>query len=188
MAVLRERVPVVAERLPNMKKYLIPLLALLFGAKYAVHAQAKNPKYTQRLKELYHNTVPTISPEAARDRLESEEDILLLDTRAPREYEVSHISGAQFVDFDGFKKKDVAGVPRDQPVIVYCSVGYRSERIGERLQKLGFTQVYNLYGGIFEWKNQGFKVVNQENQDTEFIHTYNEDWGQWLDKGEKVVR
>jgi hypothetical protein len=69
---------------------------------------------------------------------------------------------------------------------VYCSVGYRSERIGEKLLKLGYTDVVNLYGGIFEWKNQGLDVYNSSNYPTDSVHTYNKSWGKWLVKGIKV--
>ena len=48
------------------------------------------------------------------------------------------------------------------PTIVYCTIGARSETIGEKLKKNGFTNVYNLYGGIFEWKNADFKVLNKK--------------------------
>jgi 3-mercaptopyruvate sulfurtransferase SseA len=69
---------------------------------------------------------------------------------------------------------------------VYCSVGYRSERVGEKLQKLGYQNVYNIYGGIFEWKNEGMQVVNRQNQPTDSVHTYNKNWSKWLLKGVKV--
>ena len=40
-------------------------------------------------------------------------------------------------------------------IIVYCSIGVRSEDIGEKLKELGYTKILNLYGGIFDWKNKG---------------------------------
>jgi rhodanese-related sulfurtransferase len=72
-----------------------------------------------------------------------------------------------------FSEEVVADLPREAPVIVYCSVGYRSEKIGEKLQKLGFQNVHNLYGGIFQWKNDGFEVLNAQkvNQPTACIPT-----------------
>ena len=71
-------------------------------------------------------------------------------------------------------------------MVVYCTVGYRSERIGEKLQKMGFQDVHNLYGGITEWVNQGHKVVDPEGNETPKVHTYSKDWGKWLKEGEKV--
>ena len=75
---------------------------------------------------------------------------------------------------------------KDQEVIVYCSVGYRSERIGEKLQKAGYTNVKNLYGGIFSWKNEGNEVVRDADIPTDSVHTYNKSWGKWLLKGIEV--
>ena len=65
-------------------------------------------------------------------------------------------------------------------------MGYRSEKISEQLLDAGYTDVANLYGGIFEWKNQNQKVVNMDGQTTESVHAYNRTWGIWLKNGEKV--
>ena len=80
----------------------------------------------------------------------------------------------------------VEDLDKDKPVILYCSVGYRSEKIGERLQEMGFTEVYNLYGGIFDWKNKDNPVVNTHQNPTDSVHTYNKNWSKWLTKGVKV--
>jgi predicted sulfurtransferase len=64
-------------------------------------------------------------------------------------------------------------------------VGYRSEKIAKRCQAAGFKQVYNLYGGIFEWVNQGNTVVNADGP-TEQVHTYDKKWSVWLDRGIRV--
>lgn len=171
-----------------MKYLFLIMFSFLFGASNMSAQTALNPKYTKKLNRLYKNSVPLVEAEEAGEMMTNTENIMVLDTRSEREFAVSHIEGAQFVDFDSFKKKDFAGVDKDQPVLVYCSVGYRSERIGEKLQKMGFSNVHNLYGGIFEWKNRGLNVVDNSNSATEKVHTYNEDWGQWLDKGVKVTK
>lgn len=76
-------------------------------------------------------------------------------------------------------------MPKFALVIVYCSVGYRSERIGEKLQDAGFINVQNLYGGIFKWVNEGMPVYNSIGP-TKQVHGYSRSWGVWLQKGEKV--
>ena len=98
------------------------------------------------MESLYKKTVPLIKSDALKPKLE---DVVLLDTRAKEEFEVSHIKGARFVDYDDFEVEKVKDIPIDQEIIVYCSVGYRSERVGEKLQKAGYSNVKNLYGGIF---------------------------------------
>lgn len=138
--------------------------------------------FEEKLESLYKNTVPLIKAEELSDK----KNVVLLDIRSPEEYEVSHLEGAVMVDYDRFSKNDVKEIKKDQEVIVYCSVGYRSERIGEKLQKMGFKNVKNLYGGIFDWKNKDLLVVNQYNQPTDSVHTYNRAWSKWLKNGIKV--
>ena len=83
------------------------------------------------------------------------EKVILLDTREKKEYEISHIPGAIWVGYNNFKLKRVKEIAKDTKIVTYCSVGYRSERIGEKLQKAGFTDVSNLKGSIFKWVNEG---------------------------------
>ena len=80
----------------------------------------------------------------------------------------------------------VAEIPKSDTIVVYCSIGYRSERIGEKLLAAGYKNVFNLYGGIFDWKNNDRVVVDSKNEPTEKVHSYNKTWGLFLDKGEKV--
>lgn len=141
--------------------------------------------YEEKLESLYRKTVPLIDSDSLKEKLGSP-DTYVIDTRSKEEYQVSHIAGAQFLDYNNHSKKDFKHIPKDADVIVYCTVGYRSERVGEELQRLGFTNVKNLYGGIFEWKNQENGVVNEHNAPTDSVHTYSESWSKWLDKGIKV--
>ncbi len=68
---------------------------------------------------------------------------------------------------------------------MYCSLGIRSSTIAIKLKKAGYTNVLNLYGGIFEWKNSGYRVYNRDEKETEKVHTYKQEWSKWLLKGEK---
>jgi len=118
--------------------------------------------------------------------MDSGQRVILLDTRSPEEYTVSHIPGASLIDYDKFKSADVQKLDRSAEIIVYCSVGYRSERIGEKLQEMGFTNVKNLYGGIFQWANEGQTLLNKNSLPTDSVHTYNKRWSEWLKRGIKV--
>ena len=70
--------------------------------------------------------------------------------------------------------------------MVYCSLGIRSEDVAEKLKKAGYTNVLNLYGGIFEWKNNDFTIYDSEEKETENVHTFDEAWSKWLTKGIKI--
>ncbi|MER3327952.1 MAG: rhodanese-like domain-containing protein, partial [Candidatus Kapaibacterium sp.] len=87
---------------------------------------------------------------------------------------------------DDFELSRVQEISKDSKIVVYCSVGYRSEKIAEKLQGAGYTDVSNLYGGIFEWVNQDRAVVDDQNTPTTKVHAFSRVWGVWLNKGEKV--
>jgi rhodanese-related sulfurtransferase len=116
-------------------------------------------------------------------------DAILLDAREEKEYEVSHLENAICVGYDKFKLEEtIARLPEDKnaKIVVYCSLGIRSETVAHKLIEAGYTNVYNLYGGIFEWKNANFKVIDTLGKSTEKVHTFNKDWSKWLKKGKKV--
>lgn len=142
--------------------------------------------FDEKLNSILDKSVPFVYAEELNALTQNSNNILILDTRSDREYKVSHIPDAVFIDYDDFASDVMKGYDKGQPVIVYCSVGYRSEKIGEKLQELGFSNVRNLYGGIFEWKNSGYEVVNSNGVRTDSVHTYNESWSKWLKKGVKV--
>ncbi|MBU2062476.1 MAG: rhodanese-like domain-containing protein [Bacteroidetes bacterium] len=120
--------------------------------------------------------------------LKDKKNLIYLDAREPKEYQVSHIKNALFVGYDDFKSEIVTSKIKDKStaIVVYCSIGVRSENIGEKLQQLGYTNVYNLYGGIFKYKNEGGTVYNLQNKPTDSVHTYNKKWSKYLTKGNKV--
>ncbi|RCW90373.1 rhodanese-like domain-containing protein [Winogradskyella arenosi] len=137
------------------------------------------------LKTYNKESVPYISvQELAMPKTKA----ILLDAREIEEYEVSHIKGAIFVGYSTFNLEDVAlSFPNlNTNIVVYCSLGVRSETIAEQLKKRGYTNVYNLFGGIFEWKNNNFPVYNSEEKETEHIHAYSKAWSKWLIKGKKI--
>lgn len=113
---------------------------------------------------------------------------IILDTREPKEYAVSSLKNAICVGYDFFDLKTVTDTIKDknQPIVVYCSLGIRSETIGEKLKAAGYTNVKNLYGGIFEWKNNDFDVYNSKEAATDSVHAFSEDWSKWLKKGIKI--
>ncbi len=115
--------------------------------------------------------------------------VIIIDSRELNEYKISRIENAIHVGFEDFNLKKtlemVKGNNSKAVIVVYCSVGYRSGKIATRLIENG-VQSYNLYGGIFEWANRGFRLVDDNNLVTTKVHTYNKSWSKWLFKGEKV--
>ncbi len=141
--------------------------------------------FDEKIESLLNKTVPLVSEKELSELLSKDQKPVVLDTRSREEYEVSHIDGAMFIDYDSFENEMLKGINKNDTVIVYCSVGYRSEKIGEKMQKLGYKNVLNLYGGIFDWKNNGQQVTNNTGI-TDSVHTYNKSWSHWLNNGVKV--
>lgn len=138
------------------------------------------------LNKWNHKNVPYMSVETLAL---SKTKAILLDAREEKEFKVSHLENAISVGYDNFKiEKTLQKLPRDKAtkIVVYCSLGIRSERIAHKLIREGYTNVYNLYGGIFEWKNADFQVIDTLGKSTEKVHAFNKSWSRWLKKGKKV--
>ncbi|GGK79714.1 rhodanese-like domain-containing protein [Rufibacter glacialis] len=148
--------------------------------------QGPYPLYDCLLSALYKDTVPTLTPQQVTDLLDkTPEDILLLDSRSAAEFRVSHLASAQFLDFEKVGDEQLTRLPKNKTLVVYCTVGYRSERLGEQLKALGYPKVYHLYGGLFQWVKEGRPVVNVHGS-TQKVHAYSRLWGIWLKEGQKV--
>ena len=135
------------------------------------------------LQLLLKSDTPCISVQEAANRFD---DFIFLDAREMIEYKISHLQHARYLGVNAFSTEMIQDLDKNDAIIIYCSVGKRSEDLTITLKKLGYTNVYNLYGGIFEWINQGYPVFDENNEATQKIHPYGHLWGKWLDKGVKA--
>ncbi len=110
------------------------------------------------------------------------EPVILIDARAKEEFHVSHISGAKNIPYNSKDPlKHLINIKPENPIVVYCSVGYRSSILARKLQTLGFIEIYNLEGSIFKWANEGRSLV-QGQTTVHKVHPYNTQWGSLLEK------
>ncbi len=157
-------------------------LGLLLTTGTVSPAQTTSKAYGAMLETVYKKSVPLLTVA----ELKKMQHVVLLDTRTKTEYDVSHLPNARWVGYDDFELKRVQEIPKQANVVLYCSVGYRSERIGEKLLAAGYQHVHNLYGSLFEWVNEGNTVVDKQGKPTQRVHAYSRLWGIWLKRGEKV--
>lgn len=160
-------------------RYII-LIFLWTSLVYAspVYAQdVVNQEFEATLKRMLDRSIPFIDVQEA---FEQKDSFVFLDTRESEEFTTSHIPGAVYAGYNEFSLENLSGLLKNSRIIVYCSVGYRSEKIGKLLRQAGYEEVYNLYGSIFEWVNRGYPVINDEGL-TDRIHTYNKKWSKWVD-------
>lgn len=166
-------------------KYFLISIAFLLSTTITSGQSGQNTAFDKMLKALIDFSVPTISVEQLK-QWQKTKKIYLLDAREWQEYQVSHIKGAQYVGYNHFSKKRLKNIPKKGTIVLYCSVGYRSEKVGEKLQQLGYQKVYNLYGSIFQWVNQGNEVVDKNGEPTKRVHAFDKNWSKWLKRGQKV--
>ena len=155
--------------------------AILFSNSLWGQVTVQNESYRKMLDTLLTHSVREVTPL----QLQHTPAICYLDAREKPEYDISHIKDAIWVGYKNFKKKRLEALDKNTQIVVYCSVGYRSEKITEKLEKLGFSNVSNLYGGIFEWAHHNYILYNNHGV-TDSIHTYDKNWSQWLQTGTKI--
>lgn len=128
-----------------MKRFLLYICSILSIAIFS--CQSTTDKNIKRLPPNELNTF-------LKDKT-----IQLIDVRTPKEFEEEHIENAENINFydEDFTIK-INKLNKDEPVYVYCRSGKRSGKSAKEFKKLGFTKIYDLEGGILNWKSEGFKV------------------------------
>ncbi|MBK8151616.1 MAG: rhodanese-like domain-containing protein [Saprospiraceae bacterium] len=157
--------------------FLILTVSLSMTPLSAQDSRITNPKFAKLLQKMLSHSVPELS---CVDFNNKQDEFIILDTREPDEYYVSHIKNARHLGYDHLSLSQLDSISREKKIICYCSIGYRSEKVAEKIKKKGFYHVYNLYGGIFEMANRGFTIVDSQGQPTVNIHPYSSLWGIWM--------
>jgi rhodanese-related sulfurtransferase len=123
--------------------------------------------------------VTHIDTAGVKELIAKQPDVQIIDVREPDEFNASHIPGAINVPPETPDDELLAKVKADAPVIVYCSVGWRSSELAERLKAAGRSNVSNYAGSIFAWAN-----AEQPLQSTagtvKTVHPYDSHWGRYL--------
>ena len=164
-----------------MKRIL--LISLLILWKVSLYGQET---LEEVLNKYNHKKVPYIAV-AELKNLQQKNKVVILDSRELVEFKVSHIEGAKLVGYNHFRLSSLPdNVDKKTPIVVYCTLGVRSGVIANQLIENGYTDVKNLYGGISEWKNKDYIVIDSTQRMTENIHVYSKKWGKWLTKGNPI--
>lgn len=119
-----------------------------------------------------------VSVQEAKEMIEKG-DIFVLDVRTPDEFNSSHIKGATLIPVsnafgsnlspDSLLKARIDEVPKKK-ILIYCRTGRRSDTAGKMLVNAGYSQVYNMVGGITAWIDAGYPVVSSEDMEPESSH------------------
>jgi rhodanese-related sulfurtransferase len=91
----------------------------------------------------------------------AEAGVITLDVRTPIEFAEGHIQGARLIDFQsGNFENEISALDKNATYAVYCRSGNRSGQAVKVMQDAGFTNVFNMNGGVIDWANAGLPLVN----------------------------
>lgn len=91
-----------------------------------------------------------ISAEELKTMMETNKDLLVVDVREKEEYDQGHIDGTLLIPTTEFQER-FTELPMDKPIVLVCRSGRRSAEAAGFLVQQGYTEVYNLSGGVKGW-------------------------------------
>ena len=120
----------------------------------------QHPPRFLRLVEESRKRVQETNVDTVKTKLDRGEKFLLIDVREDNEYAKDHLPGAIHLG-RGIIERDIEERVRDlnTPMILYCGGGFRSALAADNLQKMGYTQVVSMDGGIRGWREKNFPLT-----------------------------
>ena len=125
-----------------------------------VAASAAGYAYFQFLHVGLQLTYKDISVADTKAMIESNPSLLILDVRTAQEYTQEHLNAAINIPLSDLSSR-TGELEKNRQVLVYCQSGSRSAQASDILVKAGFTNVYNMSGGMTSWINAGYPTVTQ---------------------------
>lgn len=176
--------PLTGKRFRGWLRLGLCAAAALFGV-WAIACSKKTTGDWPAIKRMVRDKFPDVpqmtTSDLSRHLAADARPPILLDARSDEEYAVSHLPNARLATSEQQGLAALADAGKDQLIVAYCSVGYRSSALAEKLIKRGYTNVHNLEGSIFEWANEGRPVVQDERQ-VKAVHPYDKTWGGLLNR------
>lgn len=129
-----------------MKKIFLIMMTVLVGVLLVGCAGASSGSSSANNSEAYHK----ITPEQAKRMMVENPKAIILDVRTASEYTEKHIPKAKLVPNEDIKDQPIAGVNKEDVVLVYCRTGHRSKQASDKLVKMGYQHIYD-FGGITTW-------------------------------------
>jgi rhodanese-related sulfurtransferase len=120
-----------------------------------------SPRFLQIVNDAKKRVRQT-NVDEVKSRMDRGDKFVLVDVREESEYAKDHLPGAIHLG-KGIIERDVeARVPDTAaPVVLYCGGGFRSALAADNLQKMGYTNVISMDGGIRGWREKGFPLTKE---------------------------
>lgn len=122
-------------------------------------AHQHSPRFLKIVDEIRVRVRET-SVDQVKARLDRGDRFLLVDVREESEFTKDHLPGAMHLG-KGIIERDIeVRVPElNTEIVLYCGGGYRSALAADNLQKMGYTNVISMNGGIREWREKGYPLT-----------------------------
>ncbi|AMC11671.1 hypothetical protein Lupro_10510 [Lutibacter profundi] len=137
-------------------------LSIIFISLSCKNNQDKNKSSTNNIivntNQETKGKITLLSPSEFKEK---SKDHQIIDVRTPMEFKEGYIEGAKNMNLKGDDfTKEISSLDKDKPVYIYCKSGHRSGIAAKKMIELGFKEVYDLQGGILNWKQNNNKVKN----------------------------
>lgn len=123
-------------------------------------APKHSPRFLKLVEDVKENVRETTVDEI-KARLDRGETFHLIDVREESEYARDHLPGAVHLG-KGVLERDIEEKVTDPgaPIVLYCGGGFRSALAAENLQRMGYTNVLSMDGGIRDWRQKGYPLTS----------------------------
>src|SRR5213075_624306 len=119
------------------------------------------PRFLQIVDEARKRIRETTADEV-KARLDRGEKLVLVDVREESEFAKDHLPGAVHMGKGVIERDIELRVPDlNTPMVLYCGGGFRSALAADNLQKMGYTNVISMDGGIREWRESNYPLTNR---------------------------
>jgi rhodanese-related sulfurtransferase len=117
------------------------------------------PRFEKLCQDVKQN-VRELTVDDVKTKLDAKETFYLVDVREESEFAQDHLPGAVHLGKGVIERDIEKAIPRtDAPMVLYCGGGFRSALAADNLQKMGYTNVWSMDGGIRGWREKGYPVT-----------------------------
>ena len=123
-------------------------------------AKHHSPRFLKIVEDA-KSRVRELTVDDVKEKLDRGDQFILVDVREESEWNKDHLPGAIHLG-KGVIERDVEQrLPdRSAELVLYCGGGFRSALAADNLQKMGYTRVLSMDGGIRDWRNKGFPLTS----------------------------
>lgn len=122
-------------------------------------------QHTPRFLKIVNDAksrVKETTVDEVKEKLDSGEKILLVDVREESEFDKDHLPGAVHLGKGVIERDIETRVPElNAPMVLYCGGGFRSALAADNLQKMGYTNVISMDGGVREWRQKNYPMTRE---------------------------